>query len=82
MFLDRLHKRANYSREVTEILNNWLDEHIHYPYPAEDERIELCQRTGLSRKQLRVWFINARKVSGIYKSWPLFYAKNFIDCEM
>jgi hypothetical protein len=35
----RTAKRANYSKEVTEILNEWLDDHIHYPYPAEDERI-------------------------------------------
>lgn len=55
-------KRATYSREVTHVLNEWLEEHIHYPYPAEDERIELCRSTGLTRKQIRVWFINARKV--------------------
>lgn len=47
---------------MTHILNEWLEEHIHYPYPAEDERIELCRSTGLTRKQIRVWFINARKV--------------------
>lgn len=37
----RGHKRANYSKEVTNILNNWLESHLHYPYPIEDERIEL-----------------------------------------
>lgn len=35
------HKRANYPKEVTRILNEWLEDHLNYPYPAEDERIEL-----------------------------------------
>jgi len=57
------HKRANYSKEVTGLLNGWLKNHMHYPYPGEEERQELCRATGLTRKQLRVWFINSRKVS-------------------
>lgn len=57
------HKRANYSKEVTGLLNGWLKNHMHYPYPSEEERQELCRATGLTRKQLRVWFINSRKVS-------------------
>eukprot|EP00345_Euplotes_harpa_P013967 CAMPEP_0168340776 /NCGR_PEP_ID=MMETSP0213-20121227/14271_1 /TAXON_ID=151035 /ORGANISM="Euplotes harpa, Strain FSP1.4" /LENGTH=302 /DNA_ID=CAMNT_0008347089 /DNA_START=1 /DNA_END=909 /DNA_ORIENTATION=+ len=55
------HKRANYSKEVTGLLNGWLKNHMHYPYPGEEERQELCRATGLTRKQLRVWFINSRK---------------------
>ena len=56
-------RKHYYSPEVTEILMNWLRDHIYYPYPTEEERIQLCEKTGLTRKQLRVWLINTRKVS-------------------
>lgn len=52
-----------YPQEVTKILYDWLNDHMYYPYPTEAERLELCEQTGLSRKQLRIWLINARKVS-------------------
>jgi hypothetical protein len=52
-----------YSPKVTKILMKWLKNNIYYPYPSEDERIRLWRETGLSRKQLRVWLINTRKVS-------------------
>lgn len=43
----------------------WLEEHLDYPYPTEEERDELWNITGLSRKQLRIWLINARKVNSM-----------------
>jgi hypothetical protein len=55
-------RKHYYSSEVTKILMNWLKDHIYYPYPTEEERIQLCKKTELTRKQLRVWLINARKV--------------------
>ena len=55
-------ERYNYSPVVTRILWDWFDKHLSYPYPNEEERIELCKQTRLTRKQLRIWFINARKV--------------------
>lgn len=41
----------------------WLKNHLHNPYPSEEDRIQLCEDTGLSRKQLRIWLIDARRVS-------------------
>lgn len=55
--------RANYSAEVTGILMKWFEDNINNPYPKNDERELLWNLTGLSRKQLRVWFIDARRVS-------------------
>lgn len=55
--------RNSYPKRIVKILMKWLKDHIYYPYPSEDERIDLCEKTGLSRKQLRIWLINARKVS-------------------
>mmetsp|Transcript_2035 Transcript_2035/g.2574 ORF Transcript_2035/g.2574 Transcript_2035/m.2574 type:complete len:95 (+) Transcript_2035:240-524(+) len=34
-------KRANYSREVTNILTAWLKSHLRFPYPTEEERLQL-----------------------------------------
>jgi hypothetical protein len=59
----RKKNRANYSNAVTKILVNWFKDHLHHPYPLEEERRALCESTGLSRKQLRVWFIDTRRVS-------------------
>lgn len=54
--------RSNYSPEVTKILMEWFEAHLENPYPNEADRIRMCRETGLTRKQLRVWLINARKV--------------------
>ena len=62
-------ERFNYSPVVTRILWDWFDKHLSYPYPDEEERIELCKQTRLTRKQLRIWFINARKVAYIIFSF-------------
>jgi ribosome recycling factor len=43
------------------ILMRWLREHLFFPYPTEEDRITLCQQTGLSRKQLRSWLTDARR---------------------
>ena len=61
-----------YSPKVTKILMKWLKNNIYYPYPSEDERIRLWRETGLSRKQLRVWLINTRKVSFSKLHFPNF----------
>ena len=56
------HQR-NHQKEVVRLLKGWLlsDEHVNNPYPTETEKAELMDATGLSRKQLCNWFVNARK---------------------
>mmetsp|Transcript_31949 Transcript_31949/g.36467 ORF Transcript_31949/g.36467 Transcript_31949/m.36467 type:complete len:208 (-) Transcript_31949:115-738(-) len=53
--------RSNYSQEITGVLMEWFEQNVENPYPNEVDRIRMCKATGLSRKQLRVWLINARK---------------------
>eukprot|EP00501_MAST-03F_sp_TOSAG23-6_P000806 GSMAST32.ASY1.ANO1.836.1 assembled CDS len=45
------------------ILKTWMmsPEHIHHPYPTEEQKLELCHRTGIGLKQLTNWFTNNRK---------------------
>ena len=42
-------------------LFRWLEAHLANPYPNEQEKFELCRRTGLNMNQLTNWFINARQ---------------------
>jgi len=48
---------------AVEILKNWLfsPEHVSYPYPTQEEQKYLINATGLTSKQLKNWFTNARR---------------------
>ncbi|CAI2374881.1 unnamed protein product [Moneuplotes crassus] len=54
-------KRPNFSSEIVKLLTKWVRDHPEYPYPNTKEFEILRDRTGLSEKQLRVWFTNTRK---------------------
>jgi hypothetical protein len=55
--------RPNFSKDTTQVLMNWLTDHMHHPWPTKQEKKELCRLSGLNPKQLRIWFTNNRKVS-------------------
>ncbi|KAM3310391.1 hypothetical protein ACQJBY_031222 [Aegilops geniculata] len=42
------------------VLRAWLFNHFLDPYPSDNEKLRLAVSTGLSRKQISNWFINAR----------------------
>ena len=54
-------KRVNLSRRNTEILQEWLVEHVDHPFPKDSEKDMLCLRTGLGLSKLNTWFVNARR---------------------
>ena len=54
-------KRSSLSDKAATVLRRWLSEHAHHPYPNNDEKEELCLRTGLAPAQLSNWFSNARR---------------------
>ncbi|CCK70888.1 homeobox domain-containing protein KNAG_0F02210 [Huiozyma naganishii CBS 8797] len=54
-------KRSNLPRETVQMLNNWLLNHLHDPYPTPHEKLELLRQTGLTKIQLSNWFINVRR---------------------
>jgi len=54
-------KRQNFSREITQILTDWLVAHYDHPYPSEQEKEVLGQQVGLKVSQISGWFINARR---------------------
>uniref|UniRef100_A0ACD5WAE9 Uncharacterized protein n=3 Tax=Avena sativa TaxID=4498 RepID=A0ACD5WAE9_AVESA len=42
------------------VLRAWLFDHFLDPYPSDNEKLRLAVSTGLSRRQISNWFINAR----------------------
>ena len=53
-------KRKPFSQKILKILNRWYDDHINHPYMTKEDQIQLTHATGLSAKQLSVWFTNQR----------------------
>lgn len=54
-------RRGNLPKTVTAILKQWLIEHTEHPYPTENEKNSLGDKTGLTINQISNWFINARR---------------------
>ncbi|WFD29715.1 homeodomain super [Malassezia sp. CBS 17886] len=48
-------------KHVTDLLKSWLLEHASHPYPTEEEKRDMCERTGLDICQVSNWFVNARR---------------------
>ena len=48
--------------ETVEYLKAWIvsPEHIHHPYPTEEEKVEIMSATGIELKRLNNWFVNNR----------------------
>ncbi|KAF7052019.1 hypothetical protein CFC21_060182 [Triticum aestivum] len=42
------------------VLRAWLFNHFLDPYPSDSEKLRLAVSTGLTRRQISNWFINAR----------------------
>jgi hypothetical protein len=45
-------RRGNLPKEATAILKKWFADHRDSPYPTEDEKLDLCQRCGLTLNQV------------------------------
>ncbi|OJD29793.1 homeobox and c2h2 transcription factor [Diplodia corticola] len=50
-----------FSRASIKILTDWIVSHSDHPYPTEDEKADLRQRTGLTESQVNNWLANARR---------------------
>ncbi|CAL9728304.1 homeobox protein Cup9p [Monosporozyma unispora] len=57
----RKHCRYNLPKDCVTILNDWLMNHLHNPYPTAQEKRDLLIKTGLTKIQLSNWFINQRR---------------------
>ncbi|KAL0482378.1 hypothetical protein AKO1_013010 [Acrasis kona] len=47
-------------KEASQILMSWFHQHLHNPYPSKEEKASLMDATGLSKLQIKNWFVNHR----------------------
>ncbi|CAL1274721.1 homeobox protein extradenticle-like isoform X2 [Argiope bruennichi] len=59
-FLDARRKRRNFSKQATEILNEYFYSHLSNPYPSEEAKEELARKCGITVSQVSNWFGNKR----------------------
>ncbi|RKP16107.1 hypothetical protein ROZALSC1DRAFT_17994 [Rozella allomycis CSF55] len=54
-------RRRNYDASAVMILEAWLLNNYSYPYLSVNEYDALVTSTGLSKKQISMWFRNYRR---------------------
>ncbi|PAA71591.1 hypothetical protein BOX15_Mlig007957g1, partial [Macrostomum lignano] len=59
-FLDARRKRRNFSKQATEILNEYFYSHLSNPYPSEEAKEELARKCRITVSQVSNWFGNKR----------------------
>uniref|UniRef100_A0A8C5URP7 PBX homeobox 4 n=1 Tax=Microcebus murinus TaxID=30608 RepID=A0A8C5URP7_MICMU len=59
-FLDARRKRQNFSKQATEVLNEYFYSHLSNPYPSEEAKEELARKGGITVSQVSNWFGNKR----------------------
>lgn len=58
---DRCKGQKNYSDDQLLVLKKWFLDNWENPYLTREQLSELCQKTGLDKRQVSNWFLNARK---------------------
>ena len=46
------------------LMTKWYEDHISYPYPSEQEKVQLASAGGITLTQVNAWFANRRNRSG------------------
>ncbi|GAV08690.1 hypothetical protein RvY_18347 [Ramazzottius varieornatus] len=59
-FLDARRKRRNFSKNATEVLNEYFYSHLSNPYPSEEAKEELAKSCNITVAQVSNWFGNKR----------------------
>ncbi|VDO23106.1 unnamed protein product [Haemonchus placei] len=59
-FLDARRKRRNFSKQATEVLNEYFYSHLSNPYPSEEAKEELARQCNITVSQVSNWFGNKR----------------------
>jgi pre-B-cell leukemia transcription factor 1 len=59
-FLDARRKRRNFSKQATEVLNEYFYSHLSNPYPSEESKEHLARKCGITVSQVSNWFGNKR----------------------
>jgi len=59
-FLDARRKRRNFSKQATEVLNEYFYSHLNNPYPSEEVKEQLARQCQITVSQVSNWFGNKR----------------------
>ncbi|XP_043708475.1 homeobox protein knotted-1-like 1 [Telopea speciosissima] len=54
-------KKGKLPKDARMALLDWWNNHHRWPYPTEEEKMQLSEVSGLDHKQINNWFINQRK---------------------
>lgn len=63
-FLDARRKRRNFSKQATEVLNEYFYSHLSNPYPSEEAKEELARKCSITVSQVRPVFI--KKIAALH----------------
>jgi hypothetical protein len=53
-------KRRNFSKQATEVLNEYFYSHLSNPYPSEEVKEDLARKCSITVSQVSNWFGNKR----------------------
>ena len=63
-------RMPNFTASQVKLLKRWFEDHLDNPYPTYAEKSLLSKESGLTKKQIKNWFTNSRKVK-IYILKPM-----------
>lgn len=56
-------RRTRINKATASVLERWIKQNEQYPYPEDEDLKRLTSETGMTEKQVRIWFTNYRNVS-------------------
>ncbi|KAL7834663.1 hypothetical protein SRHO_G00289100 [Serrasalmus rhombeus] len=75
-FLDARRKRRNFSKQATEVLNEYFYSHLSNPYPTEEAKEELAKKCSITVSQGMGSTITVSQVSNWFGNKRIRYKKN------
>ena len=79
-FLDARRKRRNFSKQASEILNEYFYSHLANPYPSEEAKEELAKKCGITVSQVRNKIQGGRVSIQIVNNW-IFLCRSITGSE-
>eukprot|EP00956_Cyclotella_meneghiniana_P023815 scaffold46994_cov40-Cyclotella_meneghiniana.AAC.4 len=58
-------RTSDHPQFAVDHLREWYSAHISFPFPSRKEKGELALKTGLTKKQVCMWFCSARLKTGL-----------------
>ena len=87
-FLDARRKRRNFSKNASEVLNEYFYSHLSNPYPSEEAKEELARKCGISVSQVRSRDVSLMQnipffvqVSNWFGNKRIRYKKNIVKAQ-